>query len=88
MRTFFDVLGEKRLTRFCGALRGSCMTDLDDRIETVAGEPRKASGDEGSMEQHSLSELVKAKKHLAANAALSGTSPRLMMNKIIPPGAV
>lgn len=62
------------------------MADLEDSISTSAQQPRKVTGDEGSIEQHSLPDQIEADRYLKANAAASrGLGIRHV--KIIPPGA-
>jgi len=62
--------------------------DLTTRISTAAAGPKKASGDIGAFEEQSLTDLVEAGKYTAAKAATQNTtSPRLMVNRISPPGA-
>ena len=60
--------------------------DISDRIDEVAAGPKKASGDLGMVEEQSLEDLIAADKYRAAKAATSGTSPRLLINRIVPPG--
>ena len=62
--------------------------EITDAIETNATGPKKASADGVTMEQHSLADQIAADKHVGAKAATSGSSPRLMINLMVPPGAV
>ena len=63
------------------------MTDtLDNTIKTNAEGPKKASGDSGSVEQHSLSEQIKAVKHLAGTEAAAGKGLGIRRVKLSPPG--
>lgn len=62
--------------------------NLEDTIKQNAAGPRKASGDAGSMEQHSLADQIAADKYLAGKAAMAGRTLGLRKVKIIPPGAV
>lgn len=65
------------------------MSDLSDSIETAAAEPRKASGDSGSVEAHSLPDQIAADQYVQSNAAVANTSSRgIRFNKIVPPGSV
>lgn len=48
------------------------MAELDTTIEESAKSPKKASGDEGSVEMHSISDLIAADNHLANKAATKG----------------
>ena len=59
--------------------------DLSDAISTNAQQPKKMTGDEGSVEQHSLSEQIEADRYLKSNAAARrGLGMRHV--KLIPPG--
>lgn len=61
--------------------------DLKDTIRENAKAPAKASGDAGSVEQHSLSEQIAADKYLASKDATSQPKRGLRFNKLVPPGA-
>jgi hypothetical protein len=63
------------------------MSELSDKIKENAEGPRKVETDNTSAEQHSLSDQIKADKHLSSVSA--GTTPHrgLRFNKITPPGA-
>lgn len=57
----------------------------DDKIKENAEGPKSASGDTGSMTQHSLPDQIAAAKFLAAkNASRRGLGIRRV--KLIPPG--
>ena len=45
------------------------MGTISDNLATAATGPKKASGDQGSFESHSISEQIEAEKFLAAKAA-------------------
>ena len=62
--------------------------DLDNAIKTNAEGPAKASGDSGSVEQHSLPDQIAADKHLASKQAASGKGLGIRRIKLSPPGAV
>jgi hypothetical protein len=60
--------------------------ELDNQIRQNAGGPKSASGDAGSMEQHSLPDQIAADRYLASKKAMkSGRGVRL--TKLVPPGA-
>ncbi|NLS96677.1 MAG: hypothetical protein GXX96_31460 [Planctomycetaceae bacterium] len=61
--------------------------DLEAAIIENAQGPAKASGDAGSMEQHKLSELIAADRHLSAKKATQSKRRGLRFNKLVPPGA-
>lgn len=60
--------------------------DLDDAIRENAQSPAKASGDSGSVEQHSLADQIEADKYLASKEAAKSKSRGLRFNKLVPPG--
>ena len=62
--------------------------DLNDTIQDNASGPRKASGDSGSVEQHSLPDQIAADKHLSSKAAAAGKGLGIKLAKISPGGTV
>lgn len=56
-------------------------------VAALAG-PLKVSGDAGSVEQRSVSELIEAANYLAARCAASRGGTGLRLTRIIPDGAV
>ncbi len=61
--------------------------DLEQTIRDNAQGPAKASGDAGSMEQHSLQDQIAADRYLNAKRAAKAKTLGLRVTKIIPPGA-
>ncbi len=62
-------------------------TDLQQSIQENAQGPKRASGDSGSVEQHSLTEQIEADRYLSSKeAAKKGLGVR--MTRVVPPGAV
>jgi hypothetical protein len=61
--------------------------ELDDIIRKNAQGPAKASGDAGSMEQHSLSEQIAADRYLQSKHAVRSKGLGLRITKIVPPGS-
>jgi hypothetical protein len=60
--------------------------DLDNSIRENAFGPRRARGDSGEMEQHSLSDQIEADRYLnSKRAAKKGVGVRF--TKLSPPGA-
>ncbi len=59
---------------------------LDNTIETNASGPRKASGDSGSVEQHSLSDQIAADKYLESKTASRSKGLGIKLLKISPGG--
>ena len=62
--------------------------EIADAILENAQGPRKATGDLGSMEQHSLPDQIAADKHVANQAAAAAPHLRLRIVKLVPPGTV
>jgi len=60
--------------------------DIDKAIEENATGPKKASGDGGSVEQHSVDEQIAADKHLAAKKAAQSRGLGIKLVKISPDG--
>jgi hypothetical protein len=61
---------------------------LESAIETNAAGPKKAAGDDGSMEQHSLPDLIAADEHLANKTASRRSKLPIRVGKFIPGGTV
>jgi len=70
-----------------GLLEGYMAEDLDNTIRENAAGPKRASGDSGSMEQHSLTEQIEADRYLASKTALRSKGLGLRIGKLVPPGA-
>ena len=63
--------------------------DLDNTIRENAAGPKRARGDSGEMEQHSLKDQIEADKYLAGKDAVSANPARAFVRvKIVPPGTV
>ena len=60
--------------------------DLDNTIRDNASGPKKASGDSGSIEQHSLADQIAADKYLASKNAAAGKGLGVRLVKISPGG--
>ncbi|MBI9017360.1 MAG: hypothetical protein JEZ07_08890 [Phycisphaerae bacterium] len=61
-------------------------TEIEESIKDNASGPRKASGDAGSVEQHSLTDQIAADKHLASKKAVAGKGLGIKLLKISPGG--
>jgi hypothetical protein len=60
---------------------------ITDALRENAAGPKRAQGDSGSVEQHSLTEQIEADRYLSSKeAAKKGLGIR--MTKVVPPGAV
>lgn len=62
--------------------------EIRDAIQESAIGPKKVQGDEGTVEQHSLSDQIAADKYLAAKTGTRSPTAGLKFLKISPPGAV
>ena len=60
---------------------------IEDNIRENAQGPRRASGDSGSVEQHSLTEQMAADRYLASKQATKRKGLGIRVGKMIPPGA-
>ena len=61
--------------------------DLDSTIRDNAAGPKRASGDSGSVDQHSLQDQIAADKYLAGKTAVSSNPAKAFVRvKIVPPG--
>lgn len=56
-------------------------------LETATG-PKKVASDAGSVEQHSLTDLIKAEKYLASKEAAKGNGLGIKLSKIEPDGTL
>lgn len=63
------------------------MADLTDRIEEVAGGPKKVRSDAGEVEQHSLADLLAANQALQGATASEQPHRGIRITKLVPPGA-
>ena len=64
------------------------MADLEDTIEQKAAEPESAEAAGVRVKQRPLKDLIEADKHLGGKTAAGGRSPRLLVNRLVPPGSV
>lgn len=63
--------------------------ELIARLLEVASGPASVSGDAGSVQQHSLRDLLEALKHVENQTAATSSPARGMrITKLVPPGAV
>ncbi len=59
---------------------------LDSSIVDNAKGPAKASGDSGSMEQHSLPDQIAADRYLESKKAARRKGLGIGLKKLVPPG--
>ena len=62
-------------------------TPTELAIEQNAQGPKKAQGDAGSIEQHSLPDQIAADRYLAAKRAVRARGRGIVISKLVPPGA-
>jgi len=61
--------------------------DLKDAIQQNAGQPKQASADGVSVQQHGLADQIEADKYLAGKEAASKNPAKAFTRvKIVPPG--
>lgn len=70
-----------------GGKEAAVAGEIETAIVENATGPAKASGDAGSVEQHSLQDQIAADKYLASKAASRAKRRGLVFNKLVPPGA-
>lgn len=61
--------------------------NLEQAIADNAAGPKRAQGDSGSVEQHSLTDQIEADRYLASKAASKRRDRGLRMSRIAPSGA-
>jgi len=61
---------------------------IDNSIQENAAGPRKASGDSGSVEQHSLQDQIAADKYLESKKASRSKGLGVKLVKVSPGGTV
>ena len=61
-------------------------SDLSDTISQNAAAPRRVKGDEGEVEQHSLTDQIAADKHLATVSGADHPARRLRFARCRSPG--
>lgn len=62
-------------------------TPTELAIEQNATGPKKAQGDAGMVESHSLADQIAADRYLAAKRAVRSKGRGIVISKLIPPGA-
>jgi len=61
--------------------------NLDNTIRENAVGPKRATGDSGSVEQHSLAEQIDADRYLNSKEAARSKGLGIRRTKLVPPGA-
>jgi hypothetical protein len=67
--------------------RQAVAEELDEAIRTNAEGPKSASGDSGSMQQHSIPDQIAADRYLASKEAARSKGLGVRLTKVVPPGA-
>lgn len=63
-------------------------SSIENAIKDNAAGPKSASGDAGSVQQHSLPEQIAADKHIQSKQAMSSKGLGIKLLKISPGGTV
>jgi len=61
--------------------------EIDKTIEENAKGPKRATGDSGSVEQHSLDDQIAADRYLASKKAARSKGLGIRLSKLVPPGS-
>jgi hypothetical protein len=61
---------------------------LSEVIRENASGPSSATGDSGSVSQHSLRDQIEVDRYLASKTAVTRRNRGLRISRIVPPGAV
>jgi hypothetical protein len=61
---------------------------VEDAIRENAEGPKRAQGDSGSVEQHSLKDQIEADRYLSSKQAVQDPKRGLRFTKLVPPGSV
>jgi len=59
---------------------------LEDVIRENAEKPARVTSDAGSVEQHSLRDLIEVDRYLSTKEAVEERRRGLKFNKLVPPG--
>ena len=62
--------------------------DFEQRLRENITSPKRARGDSGEMEQHSLSDQIAADRYLNSKKTAGGKGLGVKISKMVPPGAV
>ena len=61
--------------------------DLEQTIKDNAAGPKRAQGDAGSVEQHSLKDQVEADRYLSSKQVAADPAKAVRFTRLVPPGA-
>ena len=62
------------------------MSDLSSDIQTAATSPAEVQNGDQRVKARTVSEVIEADRYLAAKTA-AATSPRVLLSRLVPPGA-
>ena len=62
-------------------------SNLEQAIRDNAAGPKRAQGDAGSVEQHSLKDQVEADRYLASKQVATNPAKAVRFTRLVPPGA-
>lgn len=68
-------------------LANLAIDDLETSIRENASRPKRAKGDSGEVEQHSLADQIEADRYLASKKAAKSRNAGIKFFKLVPPGA-
>jgi hypothetical protein len=60
---------------------------IENAIKENAAGPKRAQGDSGSVEQHSLADQIEADRYLASKEAVKNPTKGVRFTKLVPPGS-
>lgn len=60
---------------------------LEQVIRDNAAGPKRAQGDAGSVDQHSLKDQIDADRYLASKQAAARPARAIRLTRLVPPGA-
>lgn len=61
--------------------------DLEQNIKDNAAGPKRAQGDAGSVEQHSLKDQVEADRYISSKGVSANPAKAVRFTRLVPPGA-
>ena len=62
-------------------------SNLEQAIRDNAAGPKRAQGDAGSVEQHTLKDQIEADRYLSSKQVSANPTKAVRLTKLVPPGA-
>lgn len=62
-------------------------SNLEQAIRDNAAGPKRAQGDAGSVEQHSLKDQIEADRYISSKEVASNPAKAVQFTRLVPPGA-